>query len=638
MGSKRALIALSFVAAWPALATGQGRELGPEPAETWEGRYDYTATAASLISCRPGACGGTNCNGSAAGSSILDDFPETPGLSIVHARLMWAALAPENQNPDAEVTLTPPGGAPTVIPVDNMLTESFQDALSAQECSLVATLCGVQPSTCGFTFYAAYADVTDVMRDHLDAGNSLNGEYTVGDVDVMSVRDQDPNTMVASLGSLMYGAWSLLVVYEDPQQGPLRRIYYYQGHELAAGLELNLRPRGFRAPPDPQVDMTIMVLEGDADKQGDSLSINGRDLTNNCNPRSNAFNSTVSSGRADGSCRQNVTGVDLDKFTISDAVEPLDTEAEVSIVAPRGDGLLTPGDQLLTAWLVIAFDHQPANLDALKNEKGARPPSGSTVVPGEQIEYSIIVQNDGGDFAENVTVTDRAPDGTLYVPGSAVIDVSPLPDGPGGTNPFENGLNLSLVPGIGLIEPGERHTVRFRVEVEDGVPLGTELRNVAIIGADGLDDAETEPVLHTVGEGEPPPPPDAGMLVDALPPPPVVDAMVDEPEPPATGGDMDASGPPPACPAGEEIINGECQPNPCGEGQVLDADGVCKLRCQPPLVWDGDAGPTGAGQCVEGGGDASSDGCGCDAGRGATPASALLLALLVIGVRPRRRG
>ena len=41
------------------------------------------------------------------------------------------------------------------------------------------------------------------------------------------------------------------------------KIYYYKGLELNEGMNRQLYPSGFTAPPEPSVDLTLMVLEGD---------------------------------------------------------------------------------------------------------------------------------------------------------------------------------------------------------------------------------------------------------------------------------------------------------------------------------------------------------------------------------------
>lgn len=653
----------------PSLASAQGRALGPEPTEVWEGNIGYAATAASLLRCGlPESCPGTghNCEGMPSATATLDVIPETPTLRVVHAQLNWVAYYPPDGEADAEVTLVPPAGDGIPVVKDDARSEVIIDQLDAQSCQLVGFLCPAVQGNCGVAFFSHHAVVTEALQAHRDGGGTLNGDWTLRDVQISGGNDGDPSSAIAAEASILIGGWSLYIVYEDAENLPLRRIYYYQGFELNEGIARTVRPRGFLAPADPVVDLTTFVLEGDAAIQGDSLTVNGQEVTDACNPNRNVFNSTVNTGRANGQCLRNVEGVDLDRFSLEGAVEAGDEEAEVTYILPRGDGLITQGEQLFTDWLILAFDHRLPNFETLKPEKNAIPPGRSEVPPGQRIEYTIIVENSGGDFARNVILTDTVPEHTTYVRGSTNIDRRPIADGPGETLPLQGGLNLSELPDIGDIAPEERHIVRFAVIVDADTPDGTTISNVANIDAADIDPVDTDPVVHTVLRGAPVV--DAGTPVidaavepreDAGVGPPPRDAFVPRDEDAAAPG-RDASGP---CPPGQVLAprGGACVPltcpdggvlegdrcvdlpeDPCGPGTRLAADGRCESICGEGLRWDSTC--PGGGQCrhvddapCEGGaadGGGSSDGCGCRY----TPAAPGLFSLLLpalFALRPR---
>ena len=648
----RALFAILLTL--PTIASGQGFALGPDPTEEWEGNLDYAATGATLLDCgAEGQCGGTggaNCRGLNSATVTFDVIPQTPTLRIAHAQVRWSASTPPGAGIDEQVTLVPPGGDPIAIDADADRTQSFQDAADGQSCEILGLLCGV--GQCAVDFFSAGADVTAALNAHLDGGGDLNGEWTVRDVDIRGGDINDGQTAVQVAASLTIGAWSLFVVYEDEETLPLRRVYYYQGFELIGGQNRPVRPRGFLAPADPTVDITYLVLEGDAAIQGDSLRINGVEVSDRCNPNRNVFNSTISTGRADGVCQQNQFGVDLDSYTVRDAVEPGDEDAEIEFVVPRGDGLVTPGEQLFTDWLVIAFDHRLPSFDTVKPQKSSQPPSGSVVNAEDRIAYEIVVENTGGDFANNVVVRDDVPAGTTYIPTSAAVDGQAIGDGPEGASPFAGrGFNLSNHGNIGAFEPRERHVVTFAVTVDHGLEPGTVIQNVAGIVADELDEpATTEQVLHYVEErtdATVPPPPD----MDRTPRPPRDMGPDGDP-----GSDPDVGGG--RCPPHERLnIRGQCEPRPdsgadaelcpeadgpCGPGTTLQ-DGVCVSVCGGDLVWDQNCGRCGncrqpttdpCSKDVEGSGGGD-PGCGCEHGGGGT--GALLFALLLALPRRRRR-
>ena len=206
-----------------------------------------------------------------------------------------------------------------------------------------------------------------------------------------------------------------------------------------------------------------MVLEGDANIMGDGARVNVSRLSDECNPAQNLFNSTVNTGRADGECRTDVTGVDLDRFVVPNAIAEGDENAQVELTFSAG-GLpgLTPTEQLFTNWMIVAFDHLLPNFDAVKPEKESAPPDGSTVNPGDVIRYIIRLTNRGDAPATNVVLRDSVPRGTTYIASSAKLDDRPFADDNGMQLPLESGVTLTDLSIVGdEIEVGESHVLSF---------------------------------------------------------------------------------------------------------------------------------------------------------------------------------
>ncbi len=130
------------VAAFPALSGAQGVQLGPDPTLDWEGNMDYAATA---------------------------------------------------------VTLVPPGGDPINAEADPNLTQAFQDQRDAQTAQLLRLTCGIE--ICAVGMYSAGSDVTEALQAHADGGGTLNGEWTVGDVEISGGNAADPQTAAAAAAS-----------------------------------------------------------------------------------------------------------------------------------------------------------------------------------------------------------------------------------------------------------------------------------------------------------------------------------------------------------------------------------------------------------------------------------------------------
>lgn len=98
----------------------------------------------------------------------------------------------------------------------------------------------------------------------------------------------------------------------------------------------------------------------------------------------------------------------------------------------------------------------------------AADPASTVVNRGQLVTYTTTVRNDGRATATGVLLTDPTPADASYVSGSARLDGAPVPDGPGGSNPFGAGWPL------GDLAAGAARTVSFQVvvgAVEDGTPL-----------------------------------------------------------------------------------------------------------------------------------------------------------------------
>jgi hypothetical protein len=252
-----------------------------------------------------------------------------------------------------------------------------------------------------------------------------------------------------------------------------------------------------------------------------------------------------------------------------------------------------------------------------------------------------------------VVVTDTVPAGTRYVAGSTVVDNVAIADLPGGVLPLAGGLELTALPGIDVVAPGDRHIVRFRVLVNADATEGSVITNIASISADGISPVQTDPVVHPVGFV-----PDSGL--DPVEPVDAGPAVDDRGRPLDAGRDLDAQRPIEAdsatprddagalCREGQVAVDGQCVTAPdaaapgedlCGPGLRQGDAGRCELLCLEGTLWDPNCGA--AGQCRAENAPAcaspAASGCGCTVaadGRGAV----LWVGLLAcVGIGRRRR-
>jgi uncharacterized repeat protein (TIGR01451 family) len=119
-------------------------------------------------------------------------------------------------------------------------------------------------------------------------------------------------------------------------------------------------------------------------------------------------------------------------------------------------------------------------VDPLTITKTGRDVNGGRLLPGDQIEWVIVVKNTGLAETTNVVLTDDVPPETTYVRGSIK----------------GRGADDSRVPHlkwrIGTLDVGEKVTVSFRSTVKSGLPGGTTIRNQAVVSADQSEDKKSD--------------------------------------------------------------------------------------------------------------------------------------------------
>ena len=116
--------------------------------------------------------------------------------------------------------------------------------------------------------------------------------------------------------------------------------------------------------------------------------------------------------------------------------------------------------------------------------KTANPPSGDNVKLGEEITYTITLNNADGTAPKEVNVKDSIPEGTTFVPGSIMLDTQTLPND---ADDLNSGISVN-------ISAHQTRTLSFKVSVND-LNNGTLITNKATV-----DEEETGEVTHTYVE------------------------------------------------------------------------------------------------------------------------------------------
>ncbi|MRG93283.1 DUF3344 domain-containing protein [Polyangium spumosum] len=406
------------------------------------------------------------------------------GATVTHAYLYWGATR-SSAGADTTATLDRPGG----FTQDLTATQSY--------------------TTTQNNAYQSVADITAIVQAQ------GSGAYRVSGVDVENPVGQGVNDETTFAG------WWMVVLYERASDPP-RNLTVFDGFDLVASANpQNVTLSGFLVPPAfADARLGVVAFEGDTTVSGDQFSFGGVQLTNALNPADNFFNRTRTDlGSAvtvvgdlpqlDGTAGS-FAGMDMDIVDVTDQLTAGQTSAPISATST--------GDQYWLAGFVTSIPtFKP---DFSTSEKSAVDVNGGALLPGDEVEYTIVVTNTGNDTAINTVLTDPIPMGVSYVPGSIEVlsgenvgmKTDDLADDQGEFDAGTNAVIIRLGTGAtgavgGTMLEGETTTVRFRVTVNQDAS-GT-INNQATITAAGQQGAPAEDT-PTDGNGptsgEPPTP------------------------------------------------------------------------------------------------------------------------------------
>ena len=332
--------------------------------------------------------------------------------------------------------------------------------------------------------YAAFADVTALVAQ---AGT---GHYTVGNVR-------------GNAGQLdAYAGWALVVAYSDATQ-PTRNQTVFDGYVPVrfggGGRQATINVSGFLTPLEGTVRTRVGVVafEGDRGAYGDTLTFNGRAVSDAQNAANNVFNSSISTNNVAQSTRDpahpNLLGFDADLFQL-DGFLPNGARS-TSLVAA------TTNDNYYLTTVTLATDlYAPA----LVLTKAVTDINGGQVEPGDLLEYAVTVRNAGTDAATATQVVDEVPVNTDLVAGSAAAVNGRVAAG-GRTVTANLGTGATAAAG-GRLAVGESASFSFRVRVQRSAPETIEIRNVAVATATGATLGEpisfySNTIVSVVGAG-----------------------------------------------------------------------------------------------------------------------------------------
>jgi uncharacterized repeat protein (TIGR01451 family) len=359
---------------------------------------NYGATNMQYVDIDGNTGEGTGTRNSSSADLILPAGTST----IQFARLYWGgrALGTEFNMTEA---------ANQKIKIRKGTSGAYQEFPAAQiDRSVFAT-----GTSAEYSRYQAFADITDLIKAQ------GAGTYTVGNGAFSTGTGGD-------FGN--YGAWSIVVVYENPTLNfnSIRIIDGFQevysgGSATTAPIiitGLNI-PAGGLAADEAQLGM--MAWEGDARFNGDLFRVNEILLSDSRNQSNNPWNGTITiNGEHVTTKDPNYTdqmGIDIDQFYVGTGYNILPNDS--SVILKFG----TNQDQYFSGVIAAVIKMRESEIKITKTVTDAN--NNQIAEAGEVLTYKIKGKNFSATDISAVVVTDSLPSTMNFVANSLKVNYCP---------------------------------------------------------------------------------------------------------------------------------------------------------------------------------------------------------------------
>jgi uncharacterized repeat protein (TIGR01451 family) len=222
-----------------------------------------------------------------------------------------------------------------------------------------------------------------------------------------------------------------VVVYALDSE-PMRHLALYDGLELVVDEDTatSATLSGFAIPDGPiSAKLGVVGYEGDFGTDGDELrfgaaaplpgaaALDGSDNFFDGSRRGvdgAAFGVAGDLPRTSGA-GESLSGIDLHVVDVAASLEPGQTSAEILAT--------TVGDRFVLSGLVLSVE--TALPDLQQSTQSVVDVNGPPLRPGDELEYTVEVRNDGTGAALGVTLAEVLPESVVYVPGTLQIASGP---------------------------------------------------------------------------------------------------------------------------------------------------------------------------------------------------------------------
>ncbi|MBP6558035.1 MAG: hypothetical protein KA213_06685, partial [Flavobacterium sp.] len=280
------------------------------------------------------------------------------------------------------------------------------------------------PGTANSGIFIGYKEITDYVKTHGP------GAYTVADIALKEGSQSNPG---------LSGGWSMVVIYENPvmksRAVTLFDGYAYVNGQRSGGGEYGTIPiSGFKTVGSGQVNMKlgVMAAEGDVALTGDYLAVqklaqdptvypgNYSILSHAGNTTTNFFNSSIFPLPTGGNSNPNLvnnTGVDFSMFVIPNASNSVIGNNQTSTTFRFG----STSDVFTIfgfAMSVDAYVPEPKGLTSVTSINNVPNPPVLSALPGQTINYSLSITNEGTEATNNTIVTIPVPATAIFQTGT----------------------------------------------------------------------------------------------------------------------------------------------------------------------------------------------------------------------------
>jgi len=302
------------------------------------------------------------------------------GATVQWAGLYWQALVKDNSfSTNMNIKIKKDSGAYTTIGYDDI------DYLSGSGKS-------------GYTSYSAFKDITTMFTSN----NWADGNYTVANIPVHQGK-------VDTLGT--YGAWNLVVIYEDLSQAQkFRSFSVFDGWKVVKDAnnyrDVQIDLSGFYTPKETPINanIAVFVAEGDKHIYGDYLKTfnynNSPASSVNLMPSgetSQTFNSSISGTYARTPKLVNNNGIDIQTHSIGNYLKTEQTDIEFHFTSNQDTywpSVLAFSTELYVPEFCYDYAYSQQGIYFTEENDGSKNPEiVGSVIREEPVEVKFFIRN-----------------------------------------------------------------------------------------------------------------------------------------------------------------------------------------------------------------------------------------------------